>query len=391
MDPRRGQSAFVSPRLSLLAGYHGPYEGSFIPMARALGRTARARGWSAELVFGQAARDFGWYESLRSEAGADVITAPPGGRRATGDWMRARYSRPEPLVLHTHFTSFDLPAASLAAKRDRTAVLWHVHTPLTWGPLVGPRNLIKFGLVGRRVDAILASGPDPARGVIRAGAPRERVEVVGGGVEIERFPRVKPEERAAARARLGISESADVLLHFAWDWELKDGDLFLASVGELLARRPRGELVAMTVGSGDRARAGIERLGLTEAVRPVEQTERVNELYAAADLFVSSSRVEGQPFAVIEAILRGLPVVATDLPGHHDICNDLHSCRVVGRFPAELAAAADELLSRTPELAELDAASARERTASRFDLGAWSARMFDRYEWALAYGKPGLR
>ena len=277
------------------------------------------------------------------------------------------------------------------AKRDRTAVLWHVHTPLTWGPLVGPRNLIKFGLVGRRVDAILASGPYPARGVIRAGAPRERVEVVGGGVEIERFPRVKPEERAAARARLGISESADVLLHFAWDWELKDGDLFLASVRELLARRPRGELVAMTVGSGDRARAGIEGLGLTEAVRPVEQTERVNELYAAADLFVSSSRVEGQPFAVIEAILRGLPVVATDLPGHHDICDDLHSCRVVGRFPAELAAAADELLSRPPELAELDAASARERTASRFDLGAWSARMFDRYERALAYGKPGLR
>jgi glycosyltransferase involved in cell wall biosynthesis len=274
--------------------------------------------------------------------------------------------------------------------RERTAVLWHLHTPVYRGIRATLRNAVKFGLVGRTVDAIVASGPDPAEGVIRVGAPRRRVEVAGTAVETDRFPLTTAEARSAARARLELPSEARVLLHLGWDWQLKDGDLFLATVREMLSRDSAAPLLGLTVGGGDPARQAISRLGLEGGVRVAEPLDDVDTLYAAADLFVSSSRVEGQPFAVIEALCTGLPVVATDLPGHRRICDGLAGCRVVGRSPEALAAAAEELLHRDPAEAAGDAERGRASMVERFDLAPWTDRMFARYERCLAgHGDPG--
>jgi glycosyltransferase involved in cell wall biosynthesis len=174
------------------------------------------------------------------------------------------------------------------------------------------------------------------------------------------------------------------LLHFGWDWGLKDGDLFLEVARRLSAREGAEQTVGLTVSDDPRAKQAVEQMGEGSTVRRVDPIDHVRTLYAAADLFVSTSRVEGQPFAVIEAILSGLPVVATDLPGHHDVCDQLASCRVVERSPDLLASAAAELLEPPPADAAAAAEAARGETASRFDLAPWTTRMFERYERALA-------
>ena len=238
---------------------------------------------------------------------------------------------------------------------------------------------------------ILASGPDPARGAIAAGASRERVEIVGNGIETARFPLVTPQERLAARDRLGLPQGARVLLHFGWNWHLKDGDLFLATVRSLLERvGEQAAVLALTVRGDDEARAGIARLGLEGHARVIESSDDVRTLYGASDLFVSTSRVEGggPPFAVIEAICTGLPVVATDLAGHLVICG-LSSCRVTERSPAALADACAELLARPPADVQESAAEARSRVVARFDLRAWTERMMERYERCFEGLRPG--
>lgn len=372
------------PRLVLASAYGGPYDGSFIPMVRSLCLEAARRGWSAEAVFSPDAGPRPWFERLSSEI--ETRLAPDASRRELAAWFEEEVVPPRgPVVLHTHFTRYDLAALEAARGRapsDPAAVLWHVHTPLWGGLRPAVQNAVKYGVLGRRVQAILASGAGPAASVRRAGAPRDRLEIAGSGVRTDRFPLSTPAGRDRARDALGIPRTATVLLHFGWHWDMKDGDLFLAAVRELAIAQPERELVALTVSVDPAASDAVAHAALGP-VRLVDPSDDVAGFYAAADVFVSSSRVEGEPFAVIEAILSGLPVAATDLPGHRAVCGDLESCRISDRTPAGMANAIASLLGRDPSRAAAERSRARELVAARFDLAGWTERMFVRYEEAL--------
>ncbi len=79
----------------------------------------------------------------------------------------------------------------------------------------------------------------------------------------------------------------------------------------------------------------------------------------------------------------GLPVVATDIPGHTLLCGGLGACRLTAPEPEAIAAAIRSLLERTPAEAARAATDARAETARRRGLRAWAARLLDRYERAL--------
>ena len=348
-------------------------------MVRGLLEGATERGWDGRVVLSAVAEGRDWLERLRADHGEAVILAPEGGRAELGDWL-AELAPPGPALLHTHFTRFDLPALAAARSRPDTAVIWHVHTPLYSGVRSVARNAVKYAVLGRRADAILASGAAVADSLARAGVRRRRVEVVGSGVRTDRFPLVSDAERDAARTELGLERGARPLVHFGWDWFLKDGDLFLATVRELVAGRAAGPgPVALTVGAGEVGEAAIQEAGLGDHVRVIEPRDDVRTLYAAAEVFVSSSRVEGEPFAVIEALLSGTPVAASDLPGHRDVCTGLEGARVAAREPEAMAEAVRSLLALSPEQRRSAAELTRSQVAARYDLGAWSERMFDRY------------
>ena len=62
-----------------------------------------------------------------------------------------------------------------------------------------------------------------------------------------------------------------------------------------------------------------DRLGVASRVRFPGFVQDMRTYYQAADLCVSSSRSEGLPFNVMEAMACGLPVVASDVKGHQDL------------------------------------------------------------------------
>lgn len=377
-------AGLTAPRLICCADYHGPYGGSFVPMVRALLEGASERGWQGTVVLSAVAEGRDWLQRLRADHGDSVVLAPEGGRGELAEWLGAILSAGGPAILHTHFTRFDLPALAVARRRPGTAVVWHVHTPLYRGPRALTRNALKYTLLGRRADAILVSGAAVADSIARLGVRRRRIDVAGSGVRTDRFPLVTDAERAQARAELGLGAGARPLVHFGWDWYLKDGDLFLATVRALLDRgATSAEPLAISVGAGDIGAEAIREAGLESVVRVIEPRDDVRTLYAAAEVFVSSSRVEGEPFAVIEALLSGTPVAVTDLPGHRDVCGGLQAARVAGRRPEAMADAIESLLADSAEERRATAEATRGQVASRFDLGGWTERMFDRYRRAL--------
>lgn len=368
-------------RVIVLADYGGPYAGSFIPMMRAAVAAARSRGWATELVFSEDGSDKDWLRDLRDD-GLAVRVAPDGTDLEHYRWLRGLLAEsPGPTILHTHFSRFDVPAVMAARCRPGTAVIWHFHSPQPRDLRSRVRQVVKCGVIGIGTFRILCVEPGIAAAVRRRLAPRGAVVVVPNAIELERFPQPALPERRAARARLGLPADVPVLLHFGWQWHRKGGDLFLSAVARL-AEEGLGVL-AVCVGGGAPARATSARLGLDKVVRVLDPVDDVQTLYAAADAFVSSSRAEGMPFAVGEALASGLPVVATDIPGQAAIGARVPGCRVTAPDANEIADAVRSVLKRPPELAVAEAAAGRAWVADHLRLRAWADRVADIYEQAL--------
>jgi glycosyltransferase involved in cell wall biosynthesis len=290
-------------------------------------------------------------------------------------------------VIHTHFTRFDLPALTAARRNPGVSVLWQVHTVLNEELRIRAANRIKLALLSRRVSRILCVAPHLVDAVIARGAPRGKVELFPNGVDTAAFAPPSAEARLDARRVLGLAPDAQVLLHFGRDWHGKGGDLFLGAV-KLLHERGREGLMAVTPRGGDPARQLAEELGIEALTLTPEGLSGVQSFYAAADLFMSTSRGEGFPLGVLEALASGLPVVATDIRGHELPGGPLPNFEIAPIQASELAERAARMLDREPEQARSQARSAREGVIARFSLQRWTERLIELYEELLTPAEP---
>jgi glycosyltransferase involved in cell wall biosynthesis len=160
-------------------------------------------------------------------------------------------------------------------------------------------------------------------------------------VEAARIVRIRPAfvarpsaiGRAEARRRLDIMDGS---LAVAWVGRLspeKDPATFVRAVH--MAARTR-EIVGLLAGEGPLR----DRLPRVPAVRRLGWVNDPATLLAAADVFVSTSRWEGMPLAVLEAAAAGLPLILSDVPGNRDVVDlGVEAVFVPSADPAALAAA----------------------------------------------------
>ena len=169
--------------------------------------------------------------------------------------------------------------------------------------------------------------------------------------------------------------------------EPKDFSTLVSAVGLL----PRGSVELKILGDGPQ-RAAIEKqigeLGLRGIVALVGEVDDVPERLVAADLFVLSSRSEGMPMSILEAMAAGLPVVATDVGGIHEMISDGEAQVLVG--PADPKALADSIASLIDdaELRNRIGTSNRCRVESQFALPRWREEHLTLYEALLSASQP---
>jgi glycosyltransferase involved in cell wall biosynthesis len=363
-------------RLLELADFGNPFPGSFIPVLIHLLRAARDRGWSVEAVFSPSASGRPWLDELDA-AGIPWRIAPDVRRRNLAGWITGLLSESStPTILHTHFTRFDIPAAVAARRRSDTRVIWHLHSPLAGSLPVRLRNRVKLTTLGRSVAAIVCVSPDIRDQAIHRGAPRAKVQLIPNAIDTDRFPLATAEDRRQARSKLGLPAEDTVLLHLGWDWHRKGGDIFLDAIAALRSEMNETRLVGATVAGED-----DEKREWPADIVTLRPTSDVQSLYAAADVFVSPSRAEGQPYAVMEALSCGTPVVASDLPGHKALAEGIPGYRIVPSEDSEgVAAAIRSLLARDESTARAEAAAAHEAIVDRFGVDAWSNKLLDCYQ-----------
>lgn len=151
------------------------------------------------------------------------------------------------------------------------------------------------------------------------GIPAARIETIYNGIDVEQF-RPAPERRAVVRAELGLANDDFAIFQVARLDPIKDHATAVRTMARVAAQRPNAKL--LIVGEGPE-QATIETLirqhNLAANVRMFGLRTDVPRLLAAADCFLLTSKSEGIPLTVIEAMAAGLPVVATDVGGMAEV------------------------------------------------------------------------
>jgi glycosyltransferase involved in cell wall biosynthesis len=128
----------------------------------------------------------------------------------------------------------------------------------------------------------------------------------------------------------------------------------------------------------------IAELGLDGRVVLCGAFDSVDDLLAAANLFVLPSWEEGMSLALLEAMAAGKPIVASDIPANRTLLDDgVHGLLVPVREPAPLAEALIRLLTQ-PELAARLALAARNRVIAEFNLTQRAAEHLELFERLVA-------
>ena len=276
-------------------------------------------------------------------------------------------------LVHTH-APLPAVAARLGLRRGTTVV--HTEHNL-WNRYRWPTRWANAATYRRNARVMTVS--DGVAGSIRSSIP---VQVVIHGIDAAAMHHGDA-ARAEARRRLDLPTDAPVLGTVGNFTAKKDHAGLLTAFATVVAERPKARLVL--VGTGpleDALRSRAHALGLDDAVQFTGSRGDVFELLPAFDVFVLSSRFEGLPIALLEAMASGVAPVTTRVGGIPEVVTDGRDGLLVeAGDPGALANALTKLLADDATRSTI-AAAARTRAAA-FDLGRAVRRIEDIYDRAL--------
>ena len=199
--------------------------------------------------------------------------------------------------------------------------------------------------------------------MVGLGVPREHMSFIANGVDTQRF---QPGE-------LVFSRREPAVLCVARLAEDKDHDCLLDAFAKLLGRMPEARL--RLVGEGpleEQVRARMAQAPLAGRVELLPAATDVALCCRTARVFALSSRREGMPNALLEAMAGGLPIVATRVGGIPFLLRKENGLLVQSGDSDSLAEGLLRFL-RDPDLAQGMGRAGRERVERNFSLSAMIA------------------
>ncbi len=336
----------------------------------------------------------GYGRSLAADVrvrGAAALVAPLYAA-AAGLALRRLLGRRRFDLVHAHWIVPNGLVAAAAVRRGVPLAIGLHGSDVFLAERPGVRALARLAL--GRASALTGCSPELVRRVLALGFPAERSRVIPYGVDTRRFAPDRG-RRQVWRQRLGIPESAAVLLGVGRMAAKKGFGILAAVLPELLERAP--ELHVVLAGDGDllpalaaATTAWRGRVHLPGAVL----RDTLPDLYRAADVFAlpavhdAKGNVDGLPNVILEAMASGLPVVASGISGIPlAVDNEVTGLLVAEKDPAALAAALARLLEN-PEAARRMGEAGRRKAAAELTWDVVAARHRAVYE-AVVQGEQG--
>jgi glycosyltransferase involved in cell wall biosynthesis len=231
------------------------------------------------------------------------------------------FIRRRPTIVHTHNPKPGVYGRIAARMAGTPAIVNTVHGLYALPEDSLARRTAVYGLERTAAafsHAELVQNEEDLAVLRRLRVPAQRLELLGNGIDLERFdPSVFSAEDAAwARRELGATSQTDVVVGAVGRLVIEKGyrelftaaqsmpsDVRIAVIG--FDEPDKGDAVC-TQEIDSAAAAGIRFLG---------GRDDVDRLYTGMDIFVLASHREGFPRSAMEAAAMGLPIVATDIRG----------------------------------------------------------------------------
>ena len=304
-----------------------------------LSRRLEAEGFETCLIHGRLAKGEGdMTQLLPLGATARVFVkelvrpvAPFSDLRALWEIYSA-LRRWKPEIVHTHMAKAGTLgrlagiAYNWTSARPRRARLIHTYHGHVFDGYFNALSTRLFLVVERwlakRTDVLIIISPNIVNDLLhtyRLGNPQQ-VRLVPLGFDLHRLLTLSPSDRLASRRSLALPDEAIVVTTVGRLTAIKQQTLFLQMARRLAQKS--SQFVFLVVGDGE-LRGDLEmqtkHLGIEQQTRFLGWRGDLETIYGATDIFVLTSRNEGTPVALIEAMAAGVASVSTDVGGVRDV------------------------------------------------------------------------
>lgn len=283
-----------------------------------------------ELTAGVAAGTEGWLTKAVRASGGRIALLPHLARSIRPDlalMAGAELARTaealDARIIHAHGAV--ALAAALRGKGRRPLI----YTPhgFQWrdpeqSPPVRAASLLLHRMARRHVEALVAVSAQDERDALHLGYPRDRVRRIPNGV-----PAVVQDDSSRQWNTIGVAT------------RIVRGK-GLATLLRVLPELPTARLIVVGAGPLEGAlRTESSRLAVADRVTWWGWQESLERFYRTIAVYASLSCKEGMPYAVLDALAYGVPVVASAIPAHRELLATGGGSLVVSQDRAALKSA----------------------------------------------------
>lgn len=277
-------------------------------------------------------------------------------------------------IVHIHSQEAGLIGRMLAWSAGARTIIYTPQTlDIRRARLRRPYRLIER-LLALVTTSVISVNELDRRRLIEWGLPSRKVTTIHNGIDLAPFE--EPIDIGNLRQSLGLDTSAPLVMQVGRLSAQKDPIAFVEGAAQVVRQCP-GTQFAL-VGDGplrDAVMARVGELGLGESVHWLGWQPDAFRLIGAADVVTLTSRWEGAPYAILEAMAWSRPVVATAVNGCPEIVADgVTGFLVPAGDPTAWARRVNDLL-HTPARASVMGRQGRQRVEQRFTLQQMLVRL----------------
>lgn len=339
-------------------------------------RLLRANGWDS---IDHSVCYMGRSHQLREDFEQIGVKVVDFGNVPTTDPLAAfrayRYFRENDIdILHNHLPDSQVVGRVLGRLAGINPIIsTHHNTHL------GPPYRSITGRLERKtrwIDSIEIAVSEAVQESLATRSDSETWKVIPNAIDVNEFSTcVEKADTEEVRDRFNLQEGP-VFLNIGRYTEQKQQRQLVTAMD--IARDSIPDSKLLLVGWGEQEESlkrQVRERGLEDRVFVTGRVPEVYPYYAVADAFVLSSRYEGLPIVLIEAMAAGLPLIVSDLPGMREVVGD------AGRLasPSDADALAEVMMQLSDQSTRNEhSRSARDRI-EKFDINAAVAQHRELY------------
>lgn len=261
-------------------------------------------GFTSGRDFTRTLKDLGGAETIFKQAKPDLIVFSDGWPFSTFAAKQTAIQLGIPYVIVLGFINAECANFSYGDGVDYTDAVSH-----------------HYGQA-KALVAVSQENADLIHGIYRI--PQSKIQIIHYGRPAKYFELPDPSVRETLRQRLGLPDGAIACLTSARLAPVKGHQYLLEAIQQLKQTDVWEKLYFLWAGTGtgdrysnieSQLKESVRKLGVTDRVKFLGQRSDIPDLLTASDIFVFPSKAEGMPLSVMEAMAKGLPVIASAVSG----------------------------------------------------------------------------